>query len=139
MACGFFRLEGIEDLLQAEHVSNNGIKPFILEELIARGRATRHGGFLGIGGTIEPGIPTDRSRFIVGGRRVGSDKPPVEISQYVIFWDDEVPKVRREIEQLLKRDQPWSHAEFATEVRKEILAPLAAAESSNRCLFGDYG
>jgi hypothetical protein len=43
----------------------------------------------------------DLARFLVRGRRIDSDRPPVEHAQYVVFWDDEVPRARPEIEALL--------------------------------------
>src|SRR6185295_15464579 len=138
MMVGFFSPEGIEDLLEAEYVGGDGIKAFILEELLARGQAEKRGGLFGLGGTTVPGIPTESSRFIVGGRRVDSSERPKEEAQYLIFWDDEVPKVRAEIELLLRQNRPWSHAEFDAEVRKTILAALSEVESSGRCLFGRY-
>lgn len=138
MVTGFFCPEGIEDLLEAEVVGGDGIKPFVLEELLSRGKGERRGGFLGIGGTTVPSIATQLAQFLVSGRRINSRDPPTSENQYVVFWEDEVPRVRAEVELLLQRQKPWSHAEFEQELRSNVLAALVAAESSRRCLFGRY-
>lgn len=136
---GFFCPEGLEELLSIERVGGDGIKSFILEELLKRGQAKKSGGFLGFGGKLLPGTPVELSPFLVSGRRFASDQQPGRESTYVVFMEHELPKLREEIERLLRQDRPWSDQQFETEVMENTLAAVIKAESTNRILFGRHG
>jgi hypothetical protein len=134
-----FPQEGMADILEVTHCGGDGVKPFILEELLQRGRARRQGGFVGLGGKLVPASPVDHVRCIVSGRRLGSQSAPSRSCQYIVYRADEVSPARSEIELLLKREVPWSDPVFESEVTTNILAALAQAERDGRSVFGRYG
>jgi len=139
MISSLFPQEGIADVLEVKHCGGNGVKPFILEELLKRGREQRQGGFLGLGGKLIPSTPVEHARFIVSGRRYGSRNAPSKNCQYLIYRADEVPQARSEVELLLKREARWSNPEFESEVKTNTLAALVQAERDGRCVFALYG
>lgn len=138
LVSGFFAAEGLADVLNIRSEGGDGIKSFILEELLKRSLPVKTGGFLGFGGKQQPGTAIELLPFIVSGRRVGNNERPCQESQYFVFWENELPQLRSEIELLLRQNRPWSHPGFEAVVKDNILAAVISAESSNRILFGRY-
>ena len=76
------------------------------------------------------------------GRRYGETTPRSEDESYMIFNDEELLKLRSEVQFILDRDAPWqldswgSVDEFIDHVNADLLSPVETAVRENRWLYG---
>jgi len=84
-------------------------------------------------------------QFCMEGRRYGETTPWGEYESYMIFNDEELIQLRREIRSILERDSPWrldkwkNAQEFIDFIEKFLLSPIETAIREKRWLIGMWG
>ena len=84
-------------------------------------------------------------QFCMEGRRYGETTPWGEYESYMIFNDEELLRLRREIQSILERDAPWqlegwkNVGEFLDALNEDLLSPVETAIREKRWLIGMWG
>ena len=114
--------EGLEQEIELEYESDDGLHPNVVDELVKRAGASA-------GLSILP--------LLQSGRRYGQAQPAN--CEYCIFDLDELATLQGEVEQAMAQPGDWS-ASYVPEVIKEcLLTPVHAARSKGKALFGLLG
>lgn len=118
-----FSPEGLEEQLEIEPESPDGVHESVIEELISRG-----------GPAIKPALlPILQKR----GRRYGQSTPT--LCEYCLLDTTEVCMLQQEVTELRSSSMPWSDPAIAAVVDECLLAPLESAKAKGKSLFGHLG
>jgi hypothetical protein len=111
-----FSPEGFERELGVEHLSDEGIHPLEINELLARVPDARI-------------LPT-----LILGRRAGQDEPGR--CEYCVLAPDELGALVREIDSGLADDRPWPTAYGRASVERDLRLPIQRALEQGSWVYG---
>lgn len=130
--------EGSRSLLNPIVAHKEGIRPFVLEELLSRSKDINIGGFFSLGSKLNKGFPVSLAKHLVEGRRIDSESKPDHMFKYFLLSPDEVLIVLSEIEGLLSINRLWSHPDIESSIRDDLVTAIENAKSRGLCLAGIY-
>jgi len=110
-----FSPEGFERELEEEHLSDEGVHPLEIKELLSRAPDAR----------VLP--------VLVSGRRAGQEEP--SRCEYCILSPDEVAGLLDEIETALAADRPWPTEDGRKTVEAYLRPPLQVAHAEGRWVY----
>lgn len=117
-----FSPEGLEEELEIEPESPDGLHPSVVDEMIRR---------------AEGQIELQLFPILNGGRRLGSDGPVH--CEYFLLSCDEVGVLRSEVEQILALPGSWSESNVPDLINECLLDVLKEVEAKPKSLMGSLG
>ncbi|MCE9555666.1 MAG: hypothetical protein K8T91_20140 [Planctomycetes bacterium] len=117
-----FSPEGLEERLEVEYESPDGVHPAVIQELLNRSPDPRELRML---------------PFLESGRRLGESAP--SDCEYCIFSPTEVQTLHREVEQIMSLPSAWSEDYMPDLVKEWILDLLAAVRDKKKALAALLG